>query len=239
MIAMATTSAFLETVSNLSRYHREHEKYYSREPLEHATDLQRTSLALKALAERWSVATPEPPVTGSPFAGARDLNDDRATELAGILFMEGEQEPAEIARIKRDLAASAADDDANGAWLERAMEAAWGAAELLLDHPAVADLLGERHHIVANDWLAATLSRMAARHLKRSVAILERVDFSPLALRADLAGSRESALYLYSATELIDRAADLAAESATLVHDNERRWRVFHQRVNAIAEGGG
>jgi len=235
----ATTDTFLETVGNLSRYHREHEKYYSREPLEQAAALQRTSMALRALAERWSVAAPERPVTGSPFAGARDLNDDRATELAGILFMEGEGEPAEIARIKRELAASAADDDASGAWLERAMEAAWGAAELLLDHPAVADLLGERHRIVANDWLAATQSRMAARHLQRSVAILERIDFSPAALRADLAGGRDNARYLYSATELIDRAADLAAESSTLVHENERRWRVFHQRVTAIAEGGG
>ena len=40
--------------------------------------------------------------------------------------------------------------------------------------------------------------------------------------------------YLYSASELLDRAADLAAESAALVHDNERRWRVFRERVATI-----
>lgn len=54
-------------------------------------------------------------------------------------------------------------------------------------------------------------------------------------MRADLAGPRLVPGYLYSASELMDRAADLAAESAGLVHDNERRWRVFRARVEAIA----
>jgi hypothetical protein len=45
--------------------------------------------------------------------------------------------------------------------------------------------------------------------------------------------------YLYSAAELVDRAAGLLAEGSVLVHDGERRWRVFHERVEAIrAEGG-
>ena len=235
---MPATDAFLATVENLSRYHREHEKYYARAPLEEAAQLERTSAALKALAERWSTVEPRAPEAASPFAGAADLNDDRATDLAGILFMEGEGEPAEIGRIKRELATRAEDDDATGRWLERAMEAAWGAAEHLLDYPALADLLGERHRIVANDWRAASIARLIARHLDRSVAILKRIDFSPAALRADLAAGRDSARYLYSATELIDRAADLAAQSATLVHENERRWRVFGDRVEALAGGG-
>ncbi len=36
------------------------------------------------------------------------------------------------------------------------------------------------------------------------------------------------------ASELLDRASDLLAESATLVHDNERRWRVFGERVTHL-----
>ena len=32
----------------------------------------------------------------------------------------------------------------------------------------------------------------------------------------------------------IEKAADLTAESAMLVHDNARRWRVFHARVEAL-----
>jgi hypothetical protein len=60
---------------------------------------------------------------------------------------------------------------------------------------------------------------------------------TPQALRADLAGARRSPAYLYSASELIDRAADLIVESATLVHENERRWRVFGERVAALLAG--
>jgi hypothetical protein len=33
---------------------------------------------------------------------------------------------------------------------------------------------------------------------------------------------------------LIDRAADLVVESSMLVHDNERRWRVFGERVRGL-----
>ena len=33
---------------------------------------------------------------------------------------------------------------------------------------------------------------------------------------------------------LLARAADLISESASLVHDNERRWRVFHDRVHQV-----
>jgi hypothetical protein len=151
--------------------------------------------------------------------------------------MEGEQEPAEIGRIKRDLATRAADEEATGAWLERAMEAAWRVAETLADYPRIADLIGERHRIIANDWQAASLARLIARHLDRSVALLEHVDFSPAAARADLTADRCYPPLLYAAAELIDRAADLAAQSASLVHDNERRWRVFRERVRVITEG--
>jgi hypothetical protein len=37
---------------------------------------------------------------------------------------------------------------------------------------------------------------------------------------------------LYSTAELISHAADLCSDSAGLVHDNERRWRTFRQRVS-------
>jgi hypothetical protein len=90
-------------VKNLSRYHREHEKYYSEAPLADAIVLQRAARTLIALAERWtsSEATAEP--APGPFAGAPNLNDDRAIETSGVLFMEGAGEPAEITRIKSQL----------------------------------------------------------------------------------------------------------------------------------------
>jgi hypothetical protein len=115
-----------------------------------------------------------------------------------------------------------------------AMEQAWQAAGALAAYPVLADLLGERHRIIANDWQSASQQTLSGRLLRRALDLVARVDFSPEALRADLAGERRNAAYLYSASELIDRAADLIVESATLVHENERRWRVFGRRVNEL-----
>jgi hypothetical protein len=35
---------------------------------------------------------------------------------------------------------------------------------------------------------------------------------------------------------VISRAADLCSDSAGLVHDNERRWRVFRGRVDEFVQ---
>jgi hypothetical protein len=47
-----------------------------------------------------------------------------------------------------------------------------------------------------------------------------------------------SAARLYSAAELISHAADLCSYSVGLVHDNERRWRTFRQRVGDVLAAG-
>lgn len=228
------SDALLTVVRNLAEYHREHEKYYSESPLADAISLQRAARTLMALAERWSRSRPVESPVASPFAGAADLNDERAIETSGVLFMEGEGEPAEIARIKNELESAAASSEQGGSWLSAAMETSWGAAEALLAYPSLADLLGERHRIIANDWQAASMYLLIARYLRRAVAVLARVDFTPAALRADLANGRVAPSYLCSAAELINHAADLLAASAVLIHENERRWRVFGQRVDRI-----
>jgi len=43
-------------------------------------------------------------------------------------------------------------------WLADAMQATWDTATALLAFPTLADQLGERHRIIANDWEAATKS---------------------------------------------------------------------------------
>ena len=78
------------------------------------------------------------------------------------------------------------------------------------------------------------MSSLGGRLIRRALDLLAKIDFSPSALRDDLSGSRENSGYLYSASELLDRAADLLAESAILVHENERRWRVFGNRVREL-----
>jgi len=63
---------------------------------------------------------------------------------------------------------------------------------------------------------------------------MQQVDFSPSALRKDLASARSAPRHLYSAAELINHAADISAATSVLTHENERRWRIFHERVEQI-----
>jgi hypothetical protein len=234
----AGSDGLLAVARNLSQYHREHEKYYSEAPLTDAISLQRTARTLLALAERWTCAEPAATPAPSPFAGTPDLNDDRAIETSGVLFMEGAGEPAEITRIKSELQTIAASSEQSGTWLAAAMEASWAMAEALLAYPQLADLLAERHRIIGNNWQNASTAELVARYLRRAVAVLERIDFSPTGLRNDLAGARSAPAYLYSAAELINHAADLSAASSVLTHENERRWRIFHERVEQITPSG-
>ena len=232
----AGSDGLLAAARNLARFHREHEKYYSEAPLTDAISLQRAARTLFALAERWTSVEPATEPAPSPFAGTPDLNDDRAIETSGVLFMEGANEPAEITRIKSELQTGAAASERSGAWLATAMETSWAMAEALLSYPQLADLLAERHRIIGSNWQNASTTQLIGRYLRRAVSIMERVDFSPAALRADLAHARTAPNYLFSAGELINHAADLSAASSVLTHENERRWRIFRERVEQVAQ---
>lgn len=232
--AGAPPDALLATIANLAGFHREHEKFYSQAPLRQASEIQAASRALKALAARWSSATASDRPAANPYAGAEDLNAPGLVAESGILFMEGEGEPVEVSRLERDLRTIAADCTETGSWLASAMESSWQVAGALTAFAQLADLLGERHRIIANDWQAAGISALAGRLISRALEVVAPIDFSPAALRQDLEGERRNPAYLYSASELLDRAADLLVESAILVHDNERRWRVFAERIATL-----
>jgi hypothetical protein len=225
----------LDQIENLTRTHREHELYYSEAPLDDAVILQRISRTLKALAGHWRTASPLEVDGANRYAGCDDLNVQAAIEQTGVLFLEGEGEPGEITRIKRELATQAADHQETGAWLGEAMQSTWnGAAKALLRIEPLADLLAERHRIIAANWQNAQLNAIIAALLVRANEVLDQIDFTPAALRADLAERRVAPSYLYSAAELIDHAADMLAQSAVLVHESERRWRVFAERVELL-----
>ena len=236
--APAENSPLLKAILNLSKFHREHEKFYASSPRELAVVLQRHARSLQALADQWTASEPSVPVPFSPYEGAEDLNSAAALQLDGVLFMEGEGRPAEITHLIRDLRTVADDQRGTGQWLSSAMQASWDVAAGLTGIDGLADMLGERHRIIANDWQAAGMALLTSRILDRAADILEHVDFTPTALRADLAGGKVSAARLYSAAELISHAADLCSDSAGLVHDNERRWRIFRQRVGDVLAAG-
>jgi hypothetical protein len=231
----AGSAPLLETALNLFRFHQEHERYYATSPLESALRLQRHARALQALADRWTTAEPSRRRASSPYEGADDLNSEAATALDGVLFLEGGGRPAELTAMIGELSAEADRFADSGEWLASAMQASWTSAVALLELDGLADVMGERHRIISNDWLSAHIQSLIATLLARAGDMLERVDFSPAALRADLAGNRVTPRRLHAAAEVISRAADLCCESAALVHDNERRWRVCRERVDELA----
>jgi hypothetical protein len=233
-VPVPTTAPMLDAVLNLSRYHRQHEEFYASAPRELALVLQRHARTLTALADRWSTVDVSTRRPLSPFEGAEDLNAAVALQLDGVLFMEGEGRPAELGHVIRDLRTAAEDFAATGAWLAEAMAASWEVAAGLVDVQGLEEVLGERHRIIANDWLAADMSALIARLLQRAADALEGVDLSPGALRQDLAGPRRAPRLLYAVVEMVNRAADLCSDSAGLVNDNERRWRVFRHRVAEV-----
>ena len=227
-------SPLLHAILNLSTFHREHEKFYASAPREFAVTLQRHARTLQSLADKWRTATPSTRTPFSPYEGAEDLNSPAAIQLDGVLFMEGEGRPPEISHLIRDLRTAAQDQRETGEWLATAMQASWDMATTLVAIDGLADVLGERHRIIANDWQAAQLNELMSHLLDRAADILERVDFTPAALREDLAHRRVCIDLLYSAAEIVSHASDLCSDSAGLVHDNERRWRTFHTRVGQI-----
>jgi hypothetical protein len=116
------------------------------------------------------------------------------------------------------------------------MQSSWEMAGVLLQVDGLADVLGERHRIISNDWLAAHMNSLIGLMLARAAEMLDHIDFTPAALRRDLADARISPRRLYSTAELIARAADLCSDSAGLVHDNERRWRVTRERISQVLQ---
>lgn len=232
--APQSTNPFLTAVLNLSKYHRDHEKFYSTAPREQAVALQRHARALLALADRWAIVEPRRHHVISPYEAAEDLNAPEAIQLDGILFLEGEGRPAEITKMIRDLRTLADDALAAGEWLATAMQASWDMAAVLVPIEGLADVLGERHRIIANDWRAANLTTLCGRILLRAADILEALDFTPSALRDDLAGDRVTAARLYSVAEMLGHAADLSSDAAGAEHDSERRWRTFRLRVHDV-----
>jgi hypothetical protein len=231
---MMNKEQFETTILNLSKFHREHEKFYAQNPLEQANKLQFISRVLTTLADRWSQVEANHGEKGNPYIGCEDLNDTSTIAYVGVLFMEGEGEPQEITKMKDDIRVISEDYAKTGKWLSKAMEVSWDVAKPLIQNPFLADVLGERHRIIINDWQAAYLSYLVSESCSRAGDILDHIEFTPEKIREDLRGIRSFPGYLYSAKELLDHAADLASESATLVHDNERRWRVFRHKVAQI-----
>src|SRR5262245_60891376 len=109
---MDTSAQDREAMHNIATYHREHERYYTMSQLELAADLAREANRLKIVADAWlrRDGSADPGSGAVDYANPRfqaagcpDLNALGAIAVIGVLFMEGEREPAEIRTLKGKL----------------------------------------------------------------------------------------------------------------------------------------
>ena len=214
----------------LTKFHREHEKFYASSPREFAVTLQRHARTLLALADQWSTTVASTRAVLSPYEGAEDLDSPAALQLDGVLFLEGEGRPGEIGQLIRDLRTPPRTEghrrvagESDGVLLggrgctDRDRRTGRHARRAAPDH--CQRLASGRHEKRGppgagppTSWSTSTSPQPRCGRPRRR----------PSLDRPSLSAARWSP------------RADLCSESTGLVHDNERRWRTFRLRVDQV-----
>jgi hypothetical protein len=219
----------------VARWHREHERFHSMNALQDAVDLRRHSNALKLLAGRWLADQDgEPaafPVTDPLFraAGCEDLNDLASVASTGVLFMEGEPEPAELVEMKLKLAGMAAGLDHWSAWLAEKMAPAWERESVLLTS-TLTEAARPRFATLARTTRTGTALGLVARLLHAAVGAIEAQPLSPAEVRRDPAGSAQRML---ATSWLLDEASSTLAETAADLARSDPDWTAYLAALEA------
>ena len=124
-VAEGTGAPLLQAMANLSRFHRDHEKFYAPAPREQAVASQRHARTLQALADRWSTVAPGYPRRSARSKVRKTSTILRRSSSTVCCSWRVRAEPAEITRLKRDLRETAEDSSATGEWLVAAMQGSW------------------------------------------------------------------------------------------------------------------
>ncbi|MGH7644322.1 MAG: hypothetical protein ACREMR_01925, partial [Gemmatimonadales bacterium] len=223
---------------NIATYHREHERYYTMNQLELAADLTREANRLKIVADAWLGGTgpAAPAPAGVDYAdprfqpaGCPDLNALPAIAAIGVL-MEGEREPAEIRALKGKLMGIALGLEGAGRWLAEKIDAAWQRESVLLT-PELVDAAWPRLLTIVTDWRGARDMELVGKLLAVAVEGLEKIDFSPAAVRE----SRESsAKMLRTVGWVLDLVARRLARSASSLGENDEAWTRYLAALNQV-----
>jgi hypothetical protein len=228
--------AAIGNLLRVAKAHRQHERFYAMEGLEAAAGLRRDANALRALADRWLDA---PTAAASAIddprfraAGCTDLNADAATASAGILFMEGENEPAELAALKHKLSGFAARHAEISKWLLDMMERAWDREAILLKR-GTATAGFRRHLTVTRTALTAGKLGIAGRLAAAAHTALSAQDFRPAAIRADRRGAAE---IVRTAAWLLDAATAVLAEQASQLGNSDADWTAYIEELEHLGE---
>lgn len=211
---------------NIALHHREHERYYAWQRMTDASDLCREANRLKAVATHWldsaasSVVAADYSDPRAQAAGCVDLNPLLAIGSIGILFMEGEREPAEIRAIIAKLRGLGSAWHSTGRWLSCKMDAAWARESVLLGS-APPEIAGARLRMVTVNWRGAGLMRLSGLLLEVAAERLVELELRPQTIRTDLRGTGKRLLEI---GWLIDAAAQNVAREAAELSENDVDW---------------
>jgi hypothetical protein len=222
----------LRGLLEIARFHREHERFHATNAFETATQLRRDAGALKHLADRWS--TTKSPAPGRDYSqpelrvsGCPDLNDWSALATRGILFMEGESEPAELTEMKRRLGDIAEDLQRYSRWLGEKMDVAWQREAVLLS-PALVDLALPRHLVLMRTTVHGSQTGLVGRLVAAAHGALTARSHAPADVRSDILGTSR---LLRTAAWLLDTAAARLAEQAAELSLSDPDWTAFVEGV--------
>lgn len=224
MSPAATERPPLDKLLGIAEYHREHERFYASEGLRQALSLRQDAEALKRLADRWLDRDAGEGGTESDATfqamGSPDLNDWAAIATSGILFMEGEGEPAEIGRLRERLRGQGAECERYARWLAEKMKAAWPREAALLT-PEMIDLAYSRHIVLMRTTLHGEKVAVAGRLLAAAERALSAGRFDPATIR----GEREQmANLVHTAGLMLDAAASVLADQAAQLALADPDW---------------
>jgi hypothetical protein len=231
----------IDVLDNIAIYHREHERYYTVYKYERAAELAREANKLKVIADVWrSDRRPLPHLADTDFArpafgaaGCDDLNPLHAVASIGILFMEGQSEPAELRTLKAKLGALGGGSIQAGEWLAGMMAAAWSRESVLLDE-RFTDAAQARYRTIATNWTGSLDTILMGGLLVLAVGHLSAIDFAPGAVRAR---KIESAQTLSLAAAILGLAANLEAMSGVDLSGNDECWTRYRRELHALAAG--
>jgi hypothetical protein len=215
---------------NIALHHRAHERYYTQHLAEAAVELYREANRLRIVAEAWIDGRDRAASAEIDFAdplqqaaGCDDLNARAAIPAIGVLFMEGEGEPAELRVLKMKLRASAGGARAAGQWLAAKADAAWAREQVLFGGALVAGARARFNTIAAN-WRGSRELELAGRLLSAAASRLDAIDLRPSALRARRMASAQS---LLEVSWIVAMAAQLNTGFAAQLADSDREWTSY------------
>lgn len=234
----AARLSHVAALDNIATCHREHERYYTVHKYESAAELAREANKLRVVADVWLCGDKAPgSYPGTDFdlpefrpIGCDDLNPLPAIAGIGILFMEGQGEPAEIRMLKARFSARGGGAVQAGEWLAGMMAAAWLRESVLLCEK-YADAARPRYRTIATNWIGSLETVLSGRLLMLAVGHMNAIDFTPKAIRARKV---ESARTLALAAGIIGLAANLEAASAVDLSGNDECWTSYRAQLRRL-----